>query len=243
MLIRECRSGDIGQCKKIWLDCFPEDTDFCGYYFDSVHSFGKALVCETENGIASYLNIIPFTADYFGSELKCSYIYGVSTDPKYRKKGYMRALINRTHNICANDSFTFLVPSVSGIYEKFGYKKISEHRSADINFGGSDRKICNDLQHLNMIYDGFRKKFGLSLRRSEKWWKFIYHTALADGFRFIANDGAYAVICGDEVSEIAYVSEKYRDSLDIGGKLLTMPEVMARGNIDFNNNYIAMLLD
>ncbi|MDY6314062.1 MAG: GNAT family N-acetyltransferase [Clostridia bacterium] len=243
MLIRECLGSDTLQCKKLWLECFPKDTDFCGYYFDNIHCFGKSLVCEADGCVASYLNIIPFTADYFGTNLKCSYIYGVATDPKYRKKGYMRALMNRAHKICSNDSFTFLVPSVSGIYEKFGYKTISKRRSIDIVYGGSDCKSCNDLQHLNMIYDEFRKKFDLSLKRSDKWWEFIYHTAIAEGFRFIANDGAYAVVCGNEVSEIAYVSEKYRDKLNIGETVLTLPEVMAHGNIDFNNNYIAMMLD
>lgn len=231
------------QCKKLWMKCFPEDIDFCGYYFDNINCCGKPIVCETDDGVASYLNIIPFTADCFGSSLKCSYIYGAATDPKYRKNGYMRALFNRAHEICSSDAFAFLIPSVSGIYEKFGYKKIAECRSAEILPGGSDRMICNDMRHIGMIYDEFRKSFGLSLRRSDKWWEFIYHTAIADGFRFIANDGAYAIVCGNKVSELAYVSEKYRDKLNIGGASLVLPEVMARGNIDFDNNYIAMMLD
>lgn len=243
MIIRDCTVRDIPRCAEIWKDCFPEDKDFCDYYFNNVHPLGKSLVCEACGTVTSYLNILDFDANCKGRLLKSSYIYAVSTHSDFRNKGYMSAIFNRALELCDNKDFTFLIPSVNGIYEKFGFKTIARQKSMQYDISGNDCLICNDISHLNMIYEQFCKRFNLSVVRSYDWWKIIYETAVSDGFSFIANDGAYAVVSDDEIAELAYISEHYRDRLNIKHKTLKLPKVMARGNMDFDNNYIAMMLN
>lgn len=244
MNVRKCRLTDIKRCSEIWRISFPDDADYCDYYFENVHPLGTAFVLEDNDDITSYLNILPFEASVKKNSIKnCKYIYGVCTDEKYRGKGYMNCLLNKALEFTDNDEFSFLIPSVHGLYEKYGYRQISQKREFKINIMGDDSDVCDDLQHLNSIYSEYCSNFDISLVRTEKWWEILYHTAVSDGYKIIANEGAYAIIKKNRLSELAYVSESYRDKLNIKNAVLCLPEVMARGNICFDNNYFSMLLE
>lgn len=241
MIVRNTENQDLARCKEIWKKSFPQDIKFADRFFYEIHQNDCSFICEKDNVIAGYLSAMPFSADINGNTVDCRYYYGICVDPSFRGQGVMRYMLNSVMDIYK--CFSILIPAVSGLYEKFGFKKFTEASETVINNPTGKGMLCDDISHLNGIYNEYRKGFDASIVRNELWWKTIFTEANREGFSVIANDGAYAFVKGSRIIELAYISESYKNSLPIGDAVLHLPVSMYRGAECDGKNYLALMLD
>ena len=241
MIVRQCCDFDIVRCTEIWKKSFPQDMDFADIYFNGIHRNDCSFVCEYEGVVSGYLSAIPFKADVYGEKVDCRYYYGICVDPDMRGRGIMREMLQKS--LSKYNCFSVLIPAITGLYERFGFTYMTEKTRILLSGSGADGRECEDINHINMIYDKFRAGFDISLERSEYWWKIILTEIKREGFSVIANDGAYAVKKGNKVLELAYVSEFYKKSLPLENCELILPQSMSRGSKNSGNNYLALMLD
>ena len=115
------------QTKKLWRETFPDTEEFVDFYFEKVYSDEINYVIEENNRVIAALQAIPFDFKTDDKILKTAYLSGICTDKEYQKQGFMRKLLEKTHNILKLKGFdaTFLIPAekyLFDIYQKFGYE-------------------------------------------------------------------------------------------------------------------------
>ncbi len=110
------------QCYKLYMDAFKDDEQFTKFLFDNC--FDDCCYYLTEGDIVVSML---FAFDVFLNGVKGKYIYGVATDEKYRGKGYMRKLFDKSAANLKNEyKFLCLRPmteSLFGFYDKLGFSK------------------------------------------------------------------------------------------------------------------------
>lgn len=105
--------------------CFPNEEDFCRWFFKNIFSAENTLVDIENNSIRAMAEEIDCYIEGLG---EATYLYAVATLPQYRGKGICRRLIERSHreDIKKGKAASILIPGSSnlfGFYEKLGYKK------------------------------------------------------------------------------------------------------------------------
>ena len=126
------RSGDdkyIPQLKKLWIHCFPADTEsFIDFYFRKIYRNEETLIwLEGEKPVASF-QMIPYPLKNNGQIRLAGYISGAMTHPDFRAKGIMSRLLNHSFDVMREKGydFSFLIPQKEWLfdyYERFGYQK------------------------------------------------------------------------------------------------------------------------
>ena len=155
----------------------------------------------------------------------------------------MDELLKKTLNVTQKYDLKVLIPSINGLYERYGFKPFTDKINIPVESLGDTASQCNDIVHLNYIYDMFCKKYDMALKRNNCWWKIIMDTMKFDNCKVIANEGAYAVLCGNQIYELAYISEEFRDKLGFGKCNLVLPQSLAFGNFYSGNNYVSLMLN
>lgn len=151
------------ELKELFLEVFSENSSFVELIFSDVLFDSDCFAIKENNKIVSFLYAIKKDVK-IGNEIKnCVYIYGVGTHKDYRKKGYMRMLLDEAYEYYEekNIEFLYLVPaneSLFKMYEKLGYKTnfYLEKKTVELN-SSSDIKISDGDYYKD--YKEFSKSF------------------------------------------------------------------------------------
>jgi predicted acetyltransferase len=114
--------------KEMWKRCFPTDTDaFVDFYFDAVYQNDETLIYLDDKQPVAALQMIPYTIKTGHTLHPAGYISGVMTHPDYRKRGYMKKLLNASFEAmqAKGYDYTFLIPQeewLFGFYGKYGFQ-------------------------------------------------------------------------------------------------------------------------
>lgn len=114
------------QIIELWRQCFNDSEAFIQLFFDKVYKEENALTIEEDGKIVSALQMLPYTMNYYGTEISVSYIYGACTAPNARNKGWMRKLLHKAFEVMKQRGveLTVLIPAepwLFGYYSKQGY--------------------------------------------------------------------------------------------------------------------------
>ena len=115
--------------KQLWHTCFPEDSvEYVDYWFQHRYQEENALIHWEDGKIVSALHIIRYDIRLCQSTIPCGFIVGVATLPEYRKRGYVRILMQRALQRLKEDGvlLTGLSPFQFDFYRAFGYEAVSE---------------------------------------------------------------------------------------------------------------------
>lgn len=115
------------ELKELFLEVFSENSSFVELIFSDILFDSDCFAIKENNRIASFLYAIKKDVKIENEIKNCIYIYGVGTHKDYRKKGYMRMLLDEAYEYYKdkNIEFLYLVPaneSLFNMYEKLGYK-------------------------------------------------------------------------------------------------------------------------
>ena len=106
MLQRE----EHGRTRELWERVFAEDTkEFLDYYYTVKTLDNEMYVIEQEHQICSMIQLNPYEMRINDSEFLTHYIIAVATEERFRKRGFMGALLQASlKNMYARkEPFTF----------------------------------------------------------------------------------------------------------------------------------------
>lgn len=110
-------------CKELWQACFDDDEAFIDSFLMRYYSHRRVLTASCDGRTAAMLHLVPFD-----SELgRTTYIYGVATDPAFRRRGLAERLMREAMQLIdeRGDDAAILIPSsewLHGFYGKFGFE-------------------------------------------------------------------------------------------------------------------------
>ncbi|TFG81180.1 MAG: GNAT family N-acetyltransferase [Erysipelotrichales bacterium] len=111
---------------KQWKEAFEhDDGGSIDHYFSAYYNPKECYLLKEEDTILSSLQIHRHTMVLQGKRLEIAYIVGVLTPPAFRKKGYMKRLMEEVLDILDHQCLiTVLQAYIPEIYEPFGFQKI-----------------------------------------------------------------------------------------------------------------------
>lgn len=113
--------------RSLYESCFPYDSkELVDYYYDSLIKRNEIYIIEENNKIISMIHLNPYLYYVSGKIVTIHYLFAIATDNAYRKRGYMKLLLNETIEYLKsiNEPFCYLQPedlNLENIYEKFGF--------------------------------------------------------------------------------------------------------------------------
>lgn len=144
-------TDDKKQIISLWHKVFKDSEEDILFFLNNCKNY-KCLGYFSDGSLVSML----FLVDCMYSSENGKYIYAVCTDDKYRKKGYSRALLEKSKE-CMN-SFLWLIPAEDYLfdyYARFGFETklfSSDEYENKISFDEADEII-------DYLYDGSVYKF------------------------------------------------------------------------------------
>lgn len=127
-MIRYLEKDELGECRSLWQEAFPEDSrEFADYYFNKKLLQSRVLVKEDESGrIVTMAHLNPYQVKAGAKTWNLDYIVGVATAANSRHQGHMRDVLERMlldmHD--GRKPFCYLMPASPDIYRPFGFRYI-----------------------------------------------------------------------------------------------------------------------
>ena len=144
MVIHKIVGAECKKTRSLWEEVFYEDSlQFTDYYFEHKAKLNTGYVIG-EFPYHAMLFRTPYML-HIGDEIReISYIVGVATRKEYRKKGYMRCLLQHSFQEMYQEKqpFTFLMPANPAIYEPFDFRYIYTRDQWKIKDSQSDLKAA-----------------------------------------------------------------------------------------------------
>ncbi len=181
--------------KRLWAECFPNDTEYARFFFDRVFRLRCARVCEVDGEVAAMLHSFPYDFATPDTVLHAKYIYGVGTARHMRGLGLAGELLENEADGC---DFTVIIPqskSLFDFYKKHGFTELFSVRRMMAAQGEEEtltRAGKDDIQALNAMYEKMCRGGIYPIRTPERWETLLAeHEFLGGGISFF--DGGYCV--------------------------------------------------
>ena len=121
MTPRPSCKGDENALKALWREVFGDTDEYIDAFFQNVYQPGMASVIEEDGTVVAAAYAVPFGA--------VRYIFAVATRPKYRGRGYGRAVVYHCAGWLQEKNLIPLVACEThreSFYAGLGFQKISE---------------------------------------------------------------------------------------------------------------------
>ncbi|MEV4617991.1 GNAT family N-acetyltransferase [Asanoa sp. NPDC049573] len=153
------------------FDKSPTEQAVSTYYRDMLpyHSGNLTLVAEENGATVAAVSGIPMRQNVRGTILPMVGVAGVATHPLARRRGYVRALLNRLLESMRDDGHpvSVLYPFRTSFYARFGYVSLPQHRSATFSPAGLGELARGELPgdlRWRRIADGYADHRALTQR-------------------------------------------------------------------------------
>ena len=130
-------------CKRLWLAAFGDEESFVDAFLVRHYSRHRMLTAACEGRTAAMLHLLPFATELGPA----TYIYGVATDPAFRRRGLASQLLHEALRIVDERGETaFLIPTpgerhLRDFYARFGFEgdtPVHFHTADGFDFGTGD---------------------------------------------------------------------------------------------------------
>lgn len=116
----------VNELKKLWIECFPGDEEYCEMFFNEYFTVDRCLIVKNSSAIESALYTFDAITHTDDSDIPSLYLYAISTFAKYRGIGNAGKLIEYVKKYCADNKINCIylkaADTINGFYEKFGFK-------------------------------------------------------------------------------------------------------------------------
>lgn len=125
-MIRKACASDLPALIRLYDACFPGEEAFRAWFFKHVTA-PEHILLEEENGeLRAATHALPAALEYRGERFGASYIYAAATEPRFRRRGLMRLLLEHTFEEARQSGMDFSVlitenDSVFPFYFELGY--------------------------------------------------------------------------------------------------------------------------
>ncbi len=171
-IIRKARESDIPALKMLWAECFPEDTEYAGFFFENIFKLPSARVCEVGGEVVAMIHVFPRKLKTPEGEMSAKYIYGVGTTKAFRGRGIAGRMLENEAGEC---DVLLLIPqseSLFAFYKKYGFDFLAKVKKEEVKPCGKAeimRATEADIPYLNEIYEKSLETSVFAERDSATW--------------------------------------------------------------------------
>ena len=109
-MITKATKEQATEVKNLWKVCFPqEDEGYIDYYFKNLFVPENCFVYVEDGHVVSAIIRAPHAMMFNDKVLRTSMILGVGTLPEYRKRGYMKRLMEIVLDACEHTELITLI--------------------------------------------------------------------------------------------------------------------------------------
>lgn len=218
MNCRLANSEDLSCLKELWYECFLEHDSKASidYYFENSFDLEHTFVLEVAGEIVTSLQLNQHYLIKDKLIEPVSFIIGVATFNKHRKKGYMRILLEYAINYARDNyqqNYMILQAYNWDIYRPFGfeeryYKSNNNYQIAELEkYPIVELHEFDDVMLLE-IYQEYTKNFDGYKQRDEKYFVEMMKANQVDGVKLAMSEQAYIFYSQDAdvliASEVAF---------------------------------------
>lgn len=182
--------------RPLYEEIFHEDSrSFVDYYYSEKTEDNTIFVVEEDQGIQAMIHLNPYLLLINGQEEMSHYIVAVSTRERYRKRGYMAALLRESlqymYRRC--EPFTFLMPVDEKIYTPHGFRTVYEQEQRYLREAGREKwppgareakeEDCGRLA--SFAGDILEKKYQVYAKRTPEYYARLIREYRSDGGKLI----------------------------------------------------------
>ena len=176
----------IPELKRIWLRGFPEDTEYCGFYFENYFSPENCIVVSGNSGIETATYMFRGRCLANGKMYNAVYWYGCVTREECRRRGNLSCALEFLQGYCTKNCIDII--AVSSVDETFPLYE-SHGFSPGINVLRTRMKVSYLLFNDNVSvcgYEEFTKMRGAYLGDYSICWddkteRYMYKDLCRDG--------------------------------------------------------------
>lgn len=227
MKSRIANQQDLKVLKELWYECFLEhdSKESIDYYFENNFDLNHTFVLEVDNEIVCSLQLNQHKIKYNNNIESVSFVVGVATFLKHRRKGYMKVLLNYAIKYASEElkqNYMILQAYDWNVYRPFGFyeayfKKEVIYKVNDLK----DHKEANEIdvssQNLLNIYNKYVEKFDGYKIRDLKYFEDKLKMFKVEGINVINSNNAYLFYSNNEdeivVYECAYLNQMELEKL------------------------------
>lgn len=134
-MIKFSEENQEQELKRLWQTCFADDINYIDLFFEDHYSSSQSLVYMQNGKVVSMLFLLSANLCFNKESHKAQYIYAACTHPDYRKKGYMRELIEFAveHGGLSGTKYTLLTPASKKLYDYYsqqGFKHFFKRKAS-----------------------------------------------------------------------------------------------------------------
>lgn len=129
MIFHSTAAGREKEVVSLWEECFPEDSRaYIDWLMANKYDPRLCRALEEDGKLVALLHLLPLKLRLFGKETDLPFVYGAGTLNEYRKRGYMRELLEETFKEQQGKgvSCMALYPFHYGFYRKAGFGLLDE---------------------------------------------------------------------------------------------------------------------
>ena len=171
-IIRKARESDIPALKMLWDECFPEDTEYAGFFFENIFKLPSARVCEVGGKVVAMIHVFPRKLKTPEGDLSAKYIYGVGTAKSSRGCGIAGRMLEDEAKDC---DVLLLIPqseSLFEFYKKYGFDFLAKVKKEEVAPRGKTeirRATEADISYINEVYENALKASAFAERDDATW--------------------------------------------------------------------------
>lgn len=155
-IIRTAKEADIPLLKALWEECFPDDAEYAGFFFENIFKLSSARVCEVDGKCVAMIHVFPRILRTPAGKMGAKYIYGVGTTKAFRGRGIAGRMLQREAEAC---DVLLLIPqseSLFAFYEKYGFDELAKVKKEAVTPAGNTeirRAAERDIPFMNEVYE------------------------------------------------------------------------------------------
>lgn len=193
----------IPDMKKLWLEAFPEDTEFVHVFFRDFYKPSKTLLRYDGNTLVSMLFWMDVKLKYKRRVYKGAYLYGVATRMTERHAGHFTSLHSEFVELLEAKKYKFIVTvpateSLFSLYKRLGY--INPFRKTEYSISTLDFDEITPEEAWERHLADYKKSSG-AIKLLESREMFLESAA---GHRFLGFEGGYFAFCLSDGKYIMY---------------------------------------
>ncbi|MDH6603683.1 putative acetyltransferase [Bacilli bacterium PM5-9] len=220
MKCRLAKKSDLLVLKELWYECFLEHDSKASidYYFDNAFVLDTTFVLEVDNEIVTSLQLNQHDIVYNNKIESVSFVVGVATFNKHRKKGYMKVLLNYVIEYARKNyqqNYMILQAYDWNIYRPFNFKEAYYKKSVELSIAdlsGINLIELIDYSSLSMlsIYQKYTENLNGYKKRDEVYFNEMKKMLEIDEMKIALSNEAYLYYQVEDntlmISECAYNS-------------------------------------
>ncbi len=125
-MIRFANNQDTPAVRRLFDQCFPDESGFNSYYFTQHYCPERTLLFQQGDNLCAMLQMLPYQLSIGDKTGEATYIYGACTHPEYRRRHLMAQLLETSFQLDLQYGriASLLIPQEEWLfdfYRPFGY--------------------------------------------------------------------------------------------------------------------------